>query len=451
MTAATFAQELQGFGADKEAIDDELKPMLKLVRELIGVVPNSSESLSIWPPGLRSYNLLVPNMLNLPASVFGQGAQKDLIGLAMYAASRAADCMYCSAHTCSFALRRGANPDAILGHLDQAEGAVVTVSEAISRVPADLKHDDVAELRSYLSDDDIEWLVLSVSMMGFLNKFMDTMGVELEEEAIHDVEELIAPTGWGVGKHGWSSEDYDDVQMTEGQLLRPQDNGSAGDSGKAGWEEVPVDGLGTYMRMIRHGPGAKRIERSWTKGVPSRISSVLMMLEDSVGYSFPVLANLGHARAVKAIGTVLRDNLNPETSELGLGAKCLVGLVYARVVGNDKLAGEAQLLANLFAPHLSPHTMAAVSRFASGEAEYADVPEGLTAVEAAAVMLAKTGSPSPSTVTEITIDTATSMLSPAQIVEVIVWLSIQQMMHRMYSFYDVAVLEDDSDVGIDLR
>lgn len=444
MTAATFAQELDGLGTDQEALKSELKPIVNLVRELIGVVPNAYGTMSIWPTGLRSYNLLVPNLLNLPASVFGQGAQKDLIGLAMYAASRAADCMYCSAHSCSFALRRGANPDAILGHLDQAEGAVVTVSEAISRVPTDLKADDVAELRSYLSDADVEWLVLSVAMMGFLNKFMDTMGVELEDGAINDVEDLISSTGWSVGKHGWSSEDFDDVQMTEGRTLRPKNEASNGDSGKAGWEEVPVDGLGTYVRMIRNGPGAKRIERGWTKGVPNRISSVLMMLEDEVGYSFPVLSNLRHAKAVKAIGTVLRDNLDPDLTELGLGAKCLVGLVYARVVGNDKLAGEAQVLANIYAPHLTPHTLAAVSRFAAGEAEYADVPAGLSAVEAAAVMLAKTGSPSPSTVTEITIDSATSMLAPAQIVEVIIWLSIQQMMHRMYSFYDVATTDDES-------
>ena len=317
-------------------------------------------------------------------------------------------------------------------------------------MPADLKAEDIAELRSYMSDDEIEWVVLAVCMMGFLNKFMDTMGVELESEAIRDVEELISSTGWNVGKHGWSSEDFDDVQMTEGRTLTPKEtsdgNGSDdADGSKAGWEEVPVDGLGTYMRMMRHGPGAKRIEKSWTKGVPKRISMVLTMLEESVGYSFPLLANLTHTKAVKALGAVLRDNLDPANSEVGLGAKALIGLVYGEVVGNQKLVAEAKVLANLHAPHMSPRMLADVARFARGEAESAEVPQGLSTVEAAVIMLAKTAAPSPTTVTEITIASTTSHLTPAQIVESVVWISVQQLMHRMYSFYDVLGGDEELD------
>ena len=48
-------------------------PVLELVRILIGVVPNCDTYLEIWPPAFRTYNIMVPNFLNLPASVFGLG------------------------------------------------------------------------------------------------------------------------------------------------------------------------------------------------------------------------------------------------------------------------------------------------------------------------------------------------------------------------------------------
>ncbi len=110
----------------------------------------------------------------------------------MYTASRAAECMYCSAHTCSFALRRGTSPEALVGDYSPIEAAVARVAEGISKVPADLTKADVAEIESHLPQSDIEWIVLSVAMMGFLNKFMDTMGIELEDAVVADVEERSA-------------------------------------------------------------------------------------------------------------------------------------------------------------------------------------------------------------------------------------------------------------------
>jgi len=38
-----------------------------------GMVPNCDPYLEIWPPAFRTYNLMVPNLLNLPAPVLGVG------------------------------------------------------------------------------------------------------------------------------------------------------------------------------------------------------------------------------------------------------------------------------------------------------------------------------------------------------------------------------------------
>lgn len=424
---ATLAWELRDATVDMGQLTKDYKPMLRLVRELIGVVPNCDNFLEIWPAGFRTYNLLVPNLFNLPHMLVGQGAPKDLVGLAAYVSSRAAECMYCSAHTCSFAIRRGASPDAVAGHYNEIEEAVANLAFALGRVPNEMSIDLIKALEQFLDPGDLEWIVLSAAMMGFLNKFMDAMGIPLEPEAVSDVSTLIGPTGWSVGKHLW---DPDDPTFTAPFTT----NGHPG-----GADQIPVDGLGTYMRVIRQAPAALRLEGKWTKGVSGRIGPALVMLEDRIGYAFPILATLQHKRAVKAIATVLRENLDERLTALGLGAKCMVGLVYAKVVDDEMLQSEMIQLGQLLAPDIDPRTMVEVGRFATASPEQAVIPGGITSHEAAALILAKAASPSPSVVNEITISTVIDHLTPPQVVETVVWLSVLQMLHRLYLFYDAKI------------
>lgn len=434
MIATTLAQEIQDSAVSFDALEREYRPMLKLVEQLIGVVPNCDPYLEIWPTGFRTYNLLVANLLNVPASVVGGGAPKELVGLAMYTASRAAECMYCSAHTCSFALRRGVTPEALVGHYSPEEAAVASVAEGISRFPAHLPKSDITDLRKYLSEADIEWVVLGAAVMGFLNKFMDTMGIELEESAIHDVEDLISATGWKAGKHAWSAEDIDGefYGQQEGRtLMAPKTNGVV-----PGYTEVPKDSFKTYLKVLRHTPAAVKKDRSWTKGVSSRTGGAVVELEEQLGFAPAALAHLTHNRPIRAISTVIRDNLDAENSALGLGPKCLIALVYGKMAGNEVLVSEAIQMAERLAPEIGHRKLSAIARFADSDMTTTTIPPGLSIVEAAVVMLTKSAAPSPSEVNQITIATASSSLSPAQIVETVVWISVLQLLHRIHMFYD---------------
>ncbi len=436
MTANTLAQQIESASISFSDLEKEYRPMLKLVEQMIGVVPNCDPYLEIWPTGFRTYNLLVPNLLNVPQAILGQGAPKDLVGLSMYVASRAAECMYCSAHTCSFALRRGTSPEALVGDYSPVEAAVARVAEGMSRVPADLKRSDIEVLRQHLDDGDIEWVVLGAALMGFLNKFMDTMGIELEQSAINDVAGLISSTGWNVGKHGWTESIDDDFGLSDGRPLpaAPSTNGDQ-DSAPT-FRDVPKDSMATYVKVLRSTPGALRRDLKWNRGMSTRPGLSLLRLEEQIGHAYTTLASLDHARAVRAIATSVRDNLDPETTELGLGSKCLIALVYARVVGNDVLTAEAVQMAERLAPEIGHRKLTAIGRFAAADMTTATLPPGLSTVEAASVMLAKAAAPSPSNVTGITIATVADSLTPAQIVEAVVWLSVQQLLHRLYVFYD---------------
>lgn len=234
---ARLAEQLEPSAVDIESLKANYGPMLKLVKELIGVVPNADAFLAIWPTGFRTYNLLVPNLLNLPVSLWGGGAPKALVGLAMYAASRTAGCAYCSAHTCSFALRRGASPSTLMGaHPNPREAAVVTIAEALARVPCDLSADQVHTFVECFSADHREWILLGLGLMGFLNKAMDALGVPLEAESIAVAAPFLK-----------FKESLPNATMPSGtQQTAPQ---------------PPVDSIGTFFRVLQQAPAAIRLER----------------------------------------------------------------------------------------------------------------------------------------------------------------------------------------------
>ena len=131
MTAARLATLLRPHAVEPAALEARYGAINQLLRRMLGTVPHSGRYMEIWPPAFRTECLIVPNLLDVPFSVFGLAAPMPLVGLAMYSSSKAAQCMYCTAHCCTFALRRGLSPEAIAagavaaGHLHHHVGAPV--------------------------------------------------------------------------------------------------------------------------------------------------------------------------------------------------------------------------------------------------------------------------------------------------------------------------------------
>ena len=84
MAVKTLAQQIEAASVDFADLERDYRPLLRLVEQMIGVVPNCHPYLEIWPPAFRTYNMLMPNLLNVPQALLGQGAPKDLVGLSMY-------------------------------------------------------------------------------------------------------------------------------------------------------------------------------------------------------------------------------------------------------------------------------------------------------------------------------------------------------------------------------
>jgi len=421
----TLAEVLAEDRIEFSELKEEFSPVLNLVDVLIGVIPNCDPYLEIWPPGFRTYNLIVPNFLNLPQALLGRGAPKDIVGLAMYTSSRAADCMYCSAHTCSFALRRGSSAEAVTGESRTAgEAAAVAVAEALSTMPHHYTPELGRGLQRHFSPADTEWIVVGVAMMGFLNKFMDAIGVELEPEAVQDVSDLIGPTGWSIGQHGWDG--VGDTAATGGT----GDIGGAGDNAE-GRELPPTDSLTTMLKVFRNAPGAVRLERRWMAGLPKDPETSRRHIAETYGFDEPLLTTLGQARTRRALAAVLRHNLDGPQSELGIDLKALVGLVFAHHARNRHLIDQSTKLAARSG--VTAETIDTAARFDP------DAPDTdatlLDDRTRAALATAHRISSSPARVDAATVEAVDKHLSSAETIEIAVWVSVLQLIHRLGVFF----------------
>jgi alkylhydroperoxidase family enzyme len=399
-----------------ETLQERHGAMLDLVGLLLGVVPNCDQYLEIWPPAFRTYNVMVPNLLNLPFSVLGiGGAPAGVVGMSMYVASRTAQCPYCSAHTCSFALRRGAPPEKIAQALmteragfSRGELATVAVARSLARIPCELTAAERDELIGVYGAKRAEWIVLGATMMGFLNKFMDAIGVELEQVVVAE------------------------VRTTMGRDWSPGKAGAALDPRLATKPPPPADGLLTKLRIFPLLPAALRMDARWQRGVPSAWPAVGDYLRERTGHDFPVLSRLHHDRAVRSVASMLRENLNPVSTIIGLDTKILAGVVFAEIVADAPLAGDVRAMAAKHA--ITDSQIDAAARFARTEGDAA-LPDGDPKLRAA-LKLSRAASPSPARIDADVVTTCLQGgLSAPAIVELICWLSVLQMLHRLSCFY----------------
>jgi hypothetical protein len=421
---ATLAEGLKPSLAKWETLHKHYDPLLGLVKELIGLIPNCDPILEIWEPGFRTYNLLVPNMFNLPNTLFGDKDFKASVGLAMYASSKEA-CAYCTAHACSFALRRGASTDAITGLRTPKEQAVVALAEGLAQIPARLSKEDIKTVREYFTEEQTEWLVYAISMMGFLNKFMNATGVELEQHAINDVAQLLSKTGWQPGIHAPAGYNVTKVTIPD------------------------KDNLWTYLRVLRHAPGAVMWERKWIGGVPGEYAAAGKYLSTHTGYSFPILKQVKQQRVVRVLSAVLRDNLSNAMSETGLKVKMLAGYVFAITLCNETLKSEIKNLSAVLVTGLPDsifddlEEIAGVAIPGNGTQCREMIASfqqrlGLTQTESATLLIALAAAQNPAQFNSAIIESGLNSVKPEGVVEIIVWLSVLQLLHRMSSYYTLA-------------
>jgi|GEM_PF-5469674 len=203
----------------------------------------------------------------------------------------------------------------------------------------------------------------------------------------------------------------------------------------------PEKSLSEYIRKTTELPINMMSSFRLLANYSSNTSTPSIELEKSTGYSWPVLAVLPNKKTIRALSTAIHSNFDNSVTTVGLETKCLAALVYAKATNNNILFAENLRLLASISPDISQRKIRSVVRFASADCETVRLSSYMSNVESAALMLARSSSFTPTGLNEITISSVGSELMPEQIIEISVWLAMQEFLARLYKFY---LIEENS-------
>ncbi len=182
----------------------EVEELARFCDETLGFTPNSVLTMQRRPAIARAFIELNKAVMANEGRLTSE--LKRLIGLL---ASSVAGCRYCEAHTALAAQRYGASEerlDAIWNYesspyFSEAERAAFEFAVAAASVPNGITHNISAELMRHWDEGEIVEMLGVVALFGFLNRWNDSMGTTLEDQAVEMGKRQLAPRGWTAGKH----------------------------------------------------------------------------------------------------------------------------------------------------------------------------------------------------------------------------------------------------------
>ena len=187
--------------------DDELQKLIEFYNETLGFCPNSVKTMYHRPRIAYAFIELNKAVMENKGRV--TSALKRLIG---YISSNVAGCRYCQAHTIRAAERYGAEAKQ-MEHIweykthpvfSEAERAALEFAAVSSIIPNDVDDEIAERLRQHWTEGEIVEIAGVVALFGFLNRWNDSMGTEIEQGAAESGEKLLSKSGWTTGKHSYS-------------------------------------------------------------------------------------------------------------------------------------------------------------------------------------------------------------------------------------------------------
>ena len=189
----------------KSSTDDiELNKLVDFYNETLGFCPNSVKTMHIRPRIAMAFIELNKAVMENKGRV--TSVLKRLIG---YVSSNAAGCRYCQAHTIRAAHRYGASQEQLENIWDykshpsfsDAERSALDFAIAGSIIPNGVTDETAENLRKHWDEGEIVEMMGVVALFGFLNRWNDSMGTEMEGGAIESGEKFLKSNGWTIGKH----------------------------------------------------------------------------------------------------------------------------------------------------------------------------------------------------------------------------------------------------------
>jgi uncharacterized peroxidase-related enzyme len=184
--------------------DPELQKLIAFYNETLGFCPNSVMTMHHRPIIATSFIEMNKAVMENKGRV--TSALKRLIG---YISSYTAGCNYCQAHTIRAAERYGAEAAQLENiweykthpAFSDAERVALDFALAASVIPNAVTDDIADALRKHWDEGEIVEILGVVALFGFLNRWNDSMGTQMETGAVESGEKFLKEKGWSVGKH----------------------------------------------------------------------------------------------------------------------------------------------------------------------------------------------------------------------------------------------------------
>jgi uncharacterized peroxidase-related enzyme len=188
----------------KEENDPELQKLIEFYNETLGFCPNSIKTMYHRPAIAYAFIELNKAVMHNEGRV--SSALKRMIA---FICSSTAGCRYCQAHAIRAAERYGADAEKMNNIWDynthpafsEAERVTLEFAFRCSTIPNSVDDDIAGRLRSIWSEGEIVEITGVISLFGFLNRWNDSMGTEIEAGAVESGTQYLSERGWTPGKH----------------------------------------------------------------------------------------------------------------------------------------------------------------------------------------------------------------------------------------------------------
>ncbi len=184
--------------------DKNFQDLIQFFNETLGFCPNSVKTMYHRPQIAYAFIELNKAVMENKGRV--TSSLKRMIG---YISSNAAGCRYCQAHTIRAAERYGTDADKMNNIWEfkthnaftESERAALEFAAVSSTIPNSVDDSIAEKLRLYWNEGEIVEILGVIALFGFLNRWNDSMGTEIEIGAIESGNKFLKQNGWTTGKH----------------------------------------------------------------------------------------------------------------------------------------------------------------------------------------------------------------------------------------------------------
>jgi uncharacterized peroxidase-related enzyme len=187
--------------------DLETKELAEFFNETLGFCPNSVLTMQRRPAISKAF-------INLNKAVMANEGRvtSALKRMIAWVSSNSTGCRYCQAHAIRAAERYGAEQEQLdniweyrtHSAFSDAERAALDFSLAASLLPNAVNSAIKKRLYEHWDEGEIVEMLGVISLFGYLNRWNDSMGTDIEEGAVESGDQYLGKHGFEVGKHDGS-------------------------------------------------------------------------------------------------------------------------------------------------------------------------------------------------------------------------------------------------------